>query len=99
LFPALSYHSQVRKPILRDRRKGMALSSGLHEALGQFVGTELGSKSEKAAQDLAQLDELSRDNLANYEDGAFNILASLYGIEAPIPDSGEGTDSVSVKKK
>lgn len=77
----------------------MALSSALHEALREFVATDKGAQCEEARADLGKMDALQNDNVANYEDGAFNVLADLYGLGLgqELPDKATGADSLGVK--
>jgi hypothetical protein len=59
----------------------MALSSGLMEALTQFVESSAseGPARDAANQDLRELQNESHRSTAEYEDCAFGILARLYG--------------------
>ena len=77
----------------------MALSAGLHEALREFAQTAEGANCGQATTDLGVLDELAARDLAQYEDGAYEILARLYQIEGhESEDSGKSSDSVGVSK-
>jgi hypothetical protein len=84
----------------------MALSSGLHEALREFVATSQGSEHASALSDLAILDEEAGRDLAQYEDAAFGILKRLYESQevhnsqapATMGDEGKGTDELGVDK-